>query len=149
MEKFEYFRRFHGGWPIRDLIKKVLQNSTSNLKKDEAAKALAEQEDADMEVQAKHPGRPQKTPAKSSKLPDSDDSTFEEDDAEEEDDMGNIGDDDAYEGSEEEEELEPSGKKVSAPAIVPLGGFHTVLQSSHTKDHQSIRVSGAAKFLYL
>ncbi|KAJ7019089.1 hypothetical protein C8F04DRAFT_1276675 [Mycena alexandri] len=41
IEKYPYFRHFEGGWPICDLMKKVLQNSVNALKVDDRAEALA------------------------------------------------------------------------------------------------------------
>ncbi|KAJ7733467.1 hypothetical protein B0H16DRAFT_1468060 [Mycena metata] len=49
MEKYPYLARFDGGWPIRDLMKKVLQNSVNALKVDDKAEGLAN-EDAEVPV---------------------------------------------------------------------------------------------------
>ncbi|KAJ7078152.1 hypothetical protein B0H15DRAFT_860750 [Mycena belliarum] len=46
MEKYPYFRRFQGGWPIRDLMKKVLQNSAHSFKEDEKAEESASQDNS-------------------------------------------------------------------------------------------------------
>ncbi|KAF7365912.1 hypothetical protein MVEN_00466200 [Mycena venus] len=45
MEKFPFFARFQGGFPIHDLIEKNLQNSVNKLKRDECAEELAHKKD--------------------------------------------------------------------------------------------------------
>ncbi|KAJ6455622.1 hypothetical protein C8R47DRAFT_1328869 [Mycena vitilis] len=47
MKQCKFLRRFQGGWPARDLMQKILQNSVRALKDDRAAEALAEAEDTD------------------------------------------------------------------------------------------------------
>ncbi|KAJ6451863.1 hypothetical protein C8R47DRAFT_1329604 [Mycena vitilis] len=47
MKQCKYLRRFQGGWPARDLMQKILQNSVRALKDDRAAEALAEADDTD------------------------------------------------------------------------------------------------------
>ncbi|KAJ7679564.1 hypothetical protein DFH06DRAFT_1121247 [Mycena polygramma] len=59
MKQCKFLRRFQGGWPVRDLIQKVLQNSVCALKDDCAAEALAEQDDTDFSAD-EAPLRPQK-----------------------------------------------------------------------------------------
>ncbi|KAJ7508159.1 hypothetical protein B0H11DRAFT_2185163 [Mycena galericulata] len=49
MTKFKYLARFQGGWPMHDLMKKVLQNSVRSVKADREAETLAEEEDSDFE----------------------------------------------------------------------------------------------------
>lgn len=46
MEKYPFLSRFQGGWAVRDLMTKALQNSVSSFKKDEKAEALATEERA-------------------------------------------------------------------------------------------------------
>ncbi|KAJ7933724.1 hypothetical protein B0H13DRAFT_2306558 [Mycena leptocephala] len=49
IKKFKYFARFQSGWPIRDLMKKVLQNTVRSVKADRKAEAFAEEENSDFE----------------------------------------------------------------------------------------------------
>ncbi|KAJ6516972.1 hypothetical protein DFH09DRAFT_1431140 [Mycena vulgaris] len=46
-QELPFFRRFQGGWPIKDLIKQYLQNCGDKRKRDLHAERLAESEDAD------------------------------------------------------------------------------------------------------
>ncbi|KAJ7114260.1 hypothetical protein C8R44DRAFT_740408 [Mycena epipterygia] len=46
MEKYPFLQRFQGGWAVRDLMKKTLQNSVSTFRKDEKAEALATEQRA-------------------------------------------------------------------------------------------------------
>ncbi|KAJ7770160.1 hypothetical protein DFH07DRAFT_953994 [Mycena maculata] len=100
MEKYTFLQRFQGGWAVRDLIKKVLQNSVNIFKKDNEAEAQAttEEDDDEAEDSEQPPSKKRKTVAKTD-LDDSDDNS-DADDA-----SGN--DSDADEDNDEDDEDVP------------------------------------------
>ncbi|KAJ7432373.1 hypothetical protein B0H11DRAFT_2260756 [Mycena galericulata] len=145
MQKYPYLRQFQGGWAVRDLIKKVLQNSVSNFNKDEAAEALAARDDEDEDLP---PQKKQKLSSHSK----SDDSDCVSDDEVGSDDGGK-GQDDSEEGSDddefsdaddesEEEEVvsKPAVKKANKKAAVPE------IESVKTRVNNA-KLKGKAKLL--
>jgi hypothetical protein len=120
MKKYTFFSSFQGGWPIRDLMKKMLQNSVNSLKADWRAEALAEEEDSDWEEQDE-PAAPKRKKAsrKPSKMqPESD---AESDDDRELDWIDDEGDSDLdEEGSDDEVVVKKSdSRKVSQSERIP------------------------------
>ena len=120
MKKYTFFSHFQGGWPIRDLMKKMLQNSVNSLKADRRAEALAEEEDSDWEEQDE-PAAPKRKKAsrKPSKMqPESD---AESDDDRELDWIDDEGDSDLdEEGSDDEVVVKKSdSRKVSQFERIP------------------------------
>ncbi|KAJ7903156.1 hypothetical protein B0H13DRAFT_2512289 [Mycena leptocephala] len=103
---------FQGGWPIRDLMKKMLQNSVNSLKADQRAEALAEEEDSNSEEQVVAAPKKKKAGGKSSKSQ----SDSESDDDEELDWINDEGDSDLDdEGSDDQVVVKKSdGRKLTA-----------------------------------
>jgi hypothetical protein len=117
MKKYTFFSRFQGGWPIRDLMKKMLQNSVNSLKADRRAEALAEEEDSNSEEQVVAAPKKKKAGGKSSKSQ----SDSESDDDEELDWINDEGDSDLDdEGSDDQVVVKESdGRKVSQSERIP------------------------------
>ncbi|KAF7372604.1 hypothetical protein MVEN_00123300 [Mycena venus] len=78
MEKFPFFARFQGGFPIHDLIKKNLQNSVNKLKRDERAEELAHKKDSN--AKNTKPAANQKKNKLSRNFSDSEEEDSEDDD---------------------------------------------------------------------
>lgn len=104
MKKYTFFAQFQGGWPIHDLMKKVLQNSVNKLKADNRAEALAEEEHRDEDPPIAN-GKKRKSSERAS--------ASESEDEEEEDRDPQADSDDS---SDEKEEVSRKGKpqKVSS-----------------------------------
>ncbi|KAJ7858551.1 hypothetical protein B0H13DRAFT_2356461 [Mycena leptocephala] len=110
MKKYTFFSRFQGGWPIRDLMKKMLQNSVNSLKADRRAEALAEEEDSNSEEQVVAAPKKKKAGGKSSKSQ----SDSESDDDEELDWINDEGDSDLDdEGSDDQVVVKKSDVRKS------------------------------------
>ncbi|KAJ7804989.1 hypothetical protein B0H13DRAFT_2388020 [Mycena leptocephala] len=110
MKKYTFFSRFQGGWPIRDLMKKMLQNSVNSLKADQRAEALAEEEDSNSEEQVVAAPKKKKAGGKSSKSQ----SDSESDDDEELDWINDEGDSDLDdEGSDDQVVVKKSDGRKS------------------------------------
>ncbi|KAJ7105632.1 hypothetical protein C8R44DRAFT_987609 [Mycena epipterygia] len=67
MEKYPFLQRFQGGWAVRDLMTKTLQNSVNTFNKDEKAEALTTEQRAQSDE-----AEPPRKKCKIQSLPDSD-----------------------------------------------------------------------------